>query len=112
MAAQALEMFEAAGLPCPVHRNPTDHFLHAINEDFQTEDKKDNMVKLVGQYDSSLKPHVEQVCGSAEGSNRGAARTEASIIPFPHLLASHSIMLLWRCRSQPFSLLLFSAEGA
>lgn len=60
MATQALDMFETAGLPCPKHRNPTDHFLHAINEDFQTEGEKENIVRLVKEYEASLKPHVEQ----------------------------------------------------
>eukprot|EP00983_Pelagomonas_calceolata_P071834 1151430-Pelagomonas_calceolata.AAC.2 len=27
-------MFNAAGLPCPNARSPSDHYLHVINEDF------------------------------------------------------------------------------
>ncbi len=34
-ADRALAHYEAAGLPCPPLRNPADHFLHAINPDFQ-----------------------------------------------------------------------------
>lgn len=34
-ASQALPMFEAAGVPCPKNRNPSDHFLRAINRDFE-----------------------------------------------------------------------------
>jgi hypothetical protein len=34
-ANQALPMFEAAGVPCPKNRNPSDHFLRAINRDFE-----------------------------------------------------------------------------
>lgn len=104
-ADAALTMFEDAGLPCPMHRNPTDHFLHMINEDFQvriglatqkrasllaTEDllwlpravhmlqltdvssaqvegDRDNMQKLVNQYEKTVKAGVEAkvgACGS------------------------------------------------
>lgn len=34
-AKQALGLFEQAGLPCPLHRNEADHFLHSINKDFE-----------------------------------------------------------------------------
>ncbi len=34
-AKQALSLFEQAGLPCPMHRNEADHFLHSINKDFE-----------------------------------------------------------------------------
>ena len=33
-AQRTLDMFSAAGLPCPPMRNPADHFLHCINRDF------------------------------------------------------------------------------
>ena len=33
-AIRAIDMFEAAGLPCPQHRNPADHFLQCTNRDF------------------------------------------------------------------------------
>jgi len=59
-ANEALDMFEAADLPCPQHRNPTDHFLHCINEDFQIEGQKDNMSKLVAQYTNTRKPAVDK----------------------------------------------------
>lgn len=31
----AAVLFETAGLPCPIHRNEADHFLHSINKDFE-----------------------------------------------------------------------------
>ncbi len=34
-ASSALAMFEAAGLPCPIGRSATDHFLHVINQEFK-----------------------------------------------------------------------------
>ncbi len=33
-ADRAIDFFAEAGLPVPTHRNPADHFLHAINRDF------------------------------------------------------------------------------
>ena len=33
-AIRAIDMFQAAGLPCPDHRNPADHFLQCTNRDF------------------------------------------------------------------------------
>ncbi|GIL56549.1 hypothetical protein Vafri_11897 [Volvox africanus] len=62
VASGALSMFEAAGLPCPPLRNPTDHFLHVINRDFKGEggmDPDTNIQKLRGVYADKLKPAVE-----------------------------------------------------
>lgn len=36
----ALDHFERAGLPCPQHRNPADHFLHAVNTDFVSDEQQ------------------------------------------------------------------------
>ncbi|CAL5089903.1 unnamed protein product [Urochloa decumbens] len=34
-AADAIEFFDANGYPCPLRRNPSDHFLTMINKDFE-----------------------------------------------------------------------------
>ncbi|CAN6209890.1 unnamed protein product [Urochloa humidicola] len=34
-AADAIEFFDANGYPCPLRRNPSDHFLMMINKDFE-----------------------------------------------------------------------------
>lgn len=34
-AARAIDFFQDAGLPCPDHVNPSDHFLHCTNRDFE-----------------------------------------------------------------------------
>lgn len=36
-ASKAVDMFASAGLPVPAMRNPSDHFLHCINKDFEGE---------------------------------------------------------------------------
>lgn len=64
-ASSALAMFEDAGLPCPPQRNPTDHFLHAINRDFAAEGDGSNHVDkqieiLVAAYAKSIAPAVMQ----------------------------------------------------
>ncbi|EFJ40488.1 hypothetical protein VOLCADRAFT_99753 [Volvox carteri f. nagariensis] len=64
VASGALSMFEAAGLPCPPLRNPTDHFLHVINRDFKGDgglDPDANIQKLTAVFASQLKPGVEAV---------------------------------------------------
>ena len=50
-------MFEAAGLPCPSLRNPTDHFLHCINDDFKAAEHSDDQVeKLLGVFNEKYNP--------------------------------------------------------
>ena len=39
-AIRAIDMFEVAGLPCPQHRNPADHFLQCTNQDFDLIDNE------------------------------------------------------------------------
>uniref|UniRef100_A0A0D3GPP8 ABC transporter domain-containing protein n=1 Tax=Oryza barthii TaxID=65489 RepID=A0A0D3GPP8_9ORYZ len=34
-ASDAIEFFESNGFPCPLRRNPSDHFLRMINKDFE-----------------------------------------------------------------------------
>uniref|UniRef100_A0A0E0LJE9 ABC transporter domain-containing protein n=2 Tax=Oryza punctata TaxID=4537 RepID=A0A0E0LJE9_ORYPU len=34
-ASDAIEFFDANGFPCPLRRNPSDHFLRMINKDFE-----------------------------------------------------------------------------
>uniref|UniRef100_A0A453AQ11 ABC transporter domain-containing protein n=1 Tax=Aegilops tauschii subsp. strangulata TaxID=200361 RepID=A0A453AQ11_AEGTS len=34
-ASKAIEFFDANGFPCPLRRNPSDHFLRMINTDFE-----------------------------------------------------------------------------
>lgn len=34
-AERAGHAFELVGLPIPLHANPSDHFLHCINADFE-----------------------------------------------------------------------------
>ncbi|XP_072148196.1 ABC transporter G family member 1 isoform X2 [Setaria viridis] len=38
-AAEAIEFFDANGYPCPLRRNPSDHFLTMINKDFEEFDE-------------------------------------------------------------------------
>ncbi|GIM01286.1 hypothetical protein Vretimale_6074 [Volvox reticuliferus] len=62
VASDALAMFEAAGLPCPPLRNPTDHFLHVINRDFKGDGGMDpdaNIQRLTDVYAAKHKPAVE-----------------------------------------------------
>lgn len=64
-ASSALEMFEAAGLPCPPQRNPTDHFLHAINRDFASDGDGSSHVEkqiqaLLSTYEKTIAPGVMQ----------------------------------------------------
>uniref|UniRef100_A0A453APW3 ABC transporter domain-containing protein n=1 Tax=Aegilops tauschii subsp. strangulata TaxID=200361 RepID=A0A453APW3_AEGTS len=37
-ASKAIEFFDANGFPCPLRRNPSDHFLRMINTDFEQGD--------------------------------------------------------------------------
>ncbi|PNH10695.1 ABC transporter G family member 12 [Tetrabaena socialis] len=62
-ASGALTMFEEAGLPCPAMRNPTDHFLRAINRDFKGEegfDPEANIRTLCDIFAAKLKPGIEK----------------------------------------------------
>ncbi|KAG1652464.1 hypothetical protein FOA52_009206 [Chlamydomonas sp. UWO 241] len=81
-ATAALGMFEAAGLPCPNYRNPTDHFLHCINEDFQVDHKVDNMATLVTQYTTTLYPAIESsvVSNSCLGDEYKGNINQASLL--------------------------------
>ncbi|KAF5826796.1 ABC-2 type transporter-domain-containing protein [Dunaliella salina] len=53
-AGEALNMFSAAGLPCPNTRSPSDHFLHVINEDFACGSEatkiENNIITLTNHY--------------------------------------------------------------
>ncbi|KAG2485433.1 hypothetical protein HYH03_015813 [Edaphochlamys debaryana] len=80
-ATKALAMFEEAGLPCPALRNPTDHFLHVINRDFQGDhglDPDANIAKLVGVFNSrlgkELDEHVGQLTARGEEYRMGDSR--------------------------------------
>lgn len=56
-ATECLTMFEAAGLPCPALRNPTDHFLHCINADFKTAGhSEDDVEKLLSVFNENYNP--------------------------------------------------------
>ncbi|GAB4819573.1 hypothetical protein N2152v2_006619 [Parachlorella kessleri] len=53
-ARRTLDMFNAAGLPCPPLRNPADHFLHCINRDFADSGEVErNVQALVKTYTGS-----------------------------------------------------------
>ncbi|VAH42326.1 unnamed protein product [Triticum turgidum subsp. durum] len=44
-ASKAIEFFDANGFPCPLRRNPSDHFLRMINTDFE-EAEEESTVNL------------------------------------------------------------------
>jgi hypothetical protein len=92
-AGRALAHYESVGLPCPPLRNPADHFLHAINADFQVASDfqvtttqlasgakgiaaggagsvSDQVAALAGRYEAGLAPAV-------------AARAEELGVPGP-----------------------------
>lgn len=56
---RAIDMFEAAGLPCPQHRNPADHFLQCTNRDFDIiendsfDSVEDQIAALTLEYERS-----------------------------------------------------------
>lgn len=54
-AGRAVDMFSAAGLSVPAMRNPSDHFLHCINKDFELEgnEVQKNIENLVKTYNAS-----------------------------------------------------------
>jgi len=59
-ATDALAVFEEAGLPCPTLRNPTDHFLHVINEDFKEADSADHVLKVMDTFGMSRLVELEK----------------------------------------------------
>ncbi|GAX82112.1 hypothetical protein CEUSTIGMA_g9540.t1 [Chlamydomonas eustigma] len=59
-ASDALSLFEEAGLPCPMLRNPTDHFLHVINEDFKEADSEDHVHKVIHTFNQRRLVEVEK----------------------------------------------------
>jgi hypothetical protein len=68
-ADKATDMFTAAGLPLPPARNPADHFLMAINTDFESSDVERNIEKLASTYGTSrvaaaVSDRVAQLHGS------------------------------------------------
>ncbi|KAF5841257.1 P-loop containing nucleoside triphosphate hydrolase protein [Dunaliella salina] len=61
-AGEALSMFNAAGLPCPNARSPSDHYLHVINEDFALGSEatkiENNIITLTTHYQKHLHASV------------------------------------------------------
>ena len=57
-------MFEAAGLPCPSLRNPTDHFLHCINDSFKTDRSDDQVDRLLAIFNESYSPFLIETVDS------------------------------------------------
>uniref|UniRef100_A0A7S3R9H3 ABC transporter domain-containing protein n=1 Tax=Dunaliella tertiolecta TaxID=3047 RepID=A0A7S3R9H3_DUNTE len=57
-AGEALNMFNAAGLPCPNARSPSDHYLHVINEDFaiggEATKIENNIATLTSYYQENV----------------------------------------------------------
>lgn len=93
-ARSALETFERAGLPCPALRNPTDHFLHVINEDFGDQDTAGDVAKLVKEYDASIKTGVQEKVAilSVMGDKYEGNRNDASPVYQTLILTKRSFV--------------------
>ena len=68
-AIRAIDLFADAGLPCPEHRNPADHFLQCINRDFDLiendgfESVDAQIEALAGAFDKSkYKKSMQATC--------------------------------------------------
>ncbi|KAF0908688.1 hypothetical protein E2562_027241 [Oryza meyeriana var. granulata] len=67
-ASDAIDFFDANGFPCPLRRNPSDHFLRMINKDFEESEEGSTIVS----------PRAAEVIQTLMGSfiSRGSLRTE------------------------------------
>lgn len=69
-AKEAIEFFAESGFPCPIKRNPSDHFLRCINSDFDI---------VTATLKGSLRVHEGRE-GSDPFMNMGTAHIKATLV--------------------------------
>ncbi|KAK4563959.1 hypothetical protein RGQ29_006161 [Quercus rubra] len=104
-ASAAVEFFTLSGFPCPIHQNPSDHFLKTINKDFQQDVEQglagaistDKAIEiLLSSYKSSegykkLAEICKQECGELE-----TRRSHASFLTQCFVLTRRSFVNMYR----------------
>ncbi|CAN6213758.1 unnamed protein product [Urochloa humidicola] len=74
-AADAIEFFEANGYPCPLRRNPSDHFLTMINKDF--EELEEETVLTLPRADVVIQTLVNSLMSRGGSGTKSEAFTVA-----------------------------------
>ncbi|KAG2450898.1 hypothetical protein HYH02_004730 [Chlamydomonas schloesseri] len=103
-AADALTMFEEAGLPCPALRNPTDHFLHVINRDFKARrgdhglDPEANIRRLIDVFGATRAPALDASLASLsqKGDEYVCATCGANVLYQVYVLTKRMLVNNWR----------------
>ncbi|CAN6165857.1 unnamed protein product [Urochloa humidicola] len=72
-AADAIEFFEANGYPCPLRRNPSDHFLTMINKDF--EELEEETVLTLPRADEVIQTLVDSLISQGGSGTKNEAFT-------------------------------------
>ncbi|KAK4340030.1 hypothetical protein RND71_041492 [Anisodus tanguticus] len=107
-ASAAIEFFGTNGFPCPLHQNPSDHFLKTINKDFDediehgsagrkpTEEVVDfliNSYKTCEEYDK-VQNHVAEIC--QQGGEILKKRSHANFTTHSLVLTRRSSVNMFR----------------
>uniref|UniRef100_A0A0E0Q6R8 ABC transporter domain-containing protein n=1 Tax=Oryza rufipogon TaxID=4529 RepID=A0A0E0Q6R8_ORYRU len=105
-ASDALEFFESNGFPCPLRRNPSDHFLRMINKDFEESEEGSTIIspraaeviqKLMGSFKSCGTLRTEkEACAMINQGASPIPQRQATFLTKTYVLTKRSIVNMHR----------------